>query len=278
MYSMRREQSELASCGLYSYDKREALQASTSFEVHQGTRIRLPSSLCKPSLRAYFDWEDSWNDDYAKRPVLLDLFSGAGGAALGYYLAGFRIVGIDNRPQPHYPFEFYQADALTFPLEGYDAYHASPPCQSYSISQYMQGVKGAGKYIDDTRLALKETAKPFVIENVLGAPLENPIELSGMSFGLKIIRRRLFELSGFDILLIPAPHQVKNYRAEGYLPYHHGTSVKRGHLPNIWTKPRLEKAMQIDWMDIRELTQAIPPAYTEYIGLYLLRACVNIKA
>ncbi|MBE3145445.1 MAG: DNA cytosine methyltransferase, partial [Planctomycetes bacterium] len=132
-------------------------------------------------------------------------------------------------------------------------------------------VKGAGKYIDDTRHVLKSAGKPYVIENVPGAPLKNPLELSGMSFGLKIIRRRLFELYGFDILFIPSPHQVRNYRAEGYLPYHHGTSQKRGHLPNIWTKPRLKEAMGIDWMDIKEMTQAIPPAYTEYIGKQLMK-------
>ncbi len=208
------------------------------------------------------------------KPRLLDLFCGAGGASVGYARAGFEVEGVDIEPQPHYPFKFYQADALEFPLDGYDAYHASPPCQGYSISQHMQGTKGSGLYIDDTRLVLMNTGKPFVIENVPGAPLENPIELSGMSFGLKIIRRRLFELHGFDILFIPSPHQVKNYRAEGYLPYHHGISVKRGFLPNLWTKPRLKEAMQIDWMDVKEMTQAIPPDYTEYIGKYLMEAIV----
>ena len=191
---------------------------------------------------------------------------------MGYHRAGFEVVGVDNKPQPNFPFEFHQADALTYPLHGYDVYHASPPCQGYSISQYMQGTKGSGLYIDDTRVVLMNTGKPFIIENVPGSPLKNPIELSGMSFGLKIIRRRLFELHGFDILFIPSPHQVRNYRSEGYLPYHHGTSIKRGHLPNIWTKPRLKAAMQIDWMDVKEMTQAIPPAYTEYIGKYLLEA------
>ena len=210
-----------------------------------------------------------------EKPKLLDLFCGGGGASMGYYRAGFEVEGVDIKPQPHYPFKFYQADALEFPLEGYDAYHASPPCQGYSISQYMQGTKGSGLYIDDNRQALESTGKPFVIENVPGSPLKTPIELSGMSFGLKIIRRRLFELHGFDIFFIPSPHQVKNYRAEGYIPYHHGTSVKRGHLPNIWTKPRLIEAMKIDWMNVKEMTQAIPPAYTEYIGEYLKKAAME---
>lgn len=211
------------------------------------------------------------------RPKLLDLFCCAGGASMGYYRAGFDVTGVDIKPQPHYPFRFIQADALTVDLSGYDAYHASPPCQSYSISKHMQGVKGADKLIPEIRSRLINTQKPFVIENVPGSPLENPVELSGMSFGIKIIRRRLFELHGFDILLIPSPRQVKNYRAEGYLPYHHGTSVKRGHLPNIWTKPRLQDAMKIDWMDIKEMTQAIPPVYTEFIGKYLLEALLKNK-
>ena len=210
------------------------------------------------------------------KPKLLDLFCGAGGAAMGYYRAGFEVVGVDIEPQPHFPFEFHQADALTYPLSGFDAYHASPPCQSYSVSQHMLGTKGSPKYIEPVREALEDTRKPFVIENVPGSPLENPIELSGMSFGLNIIRRRLFELHGFEILFIPSPHQVRNYRAEGYLPYHHGTSEKRGHLPNIWTKPRLQGAMEIDWMSIKEMTQAIPPAYTEYIGQYLMKVVMEL--
>jgi len=211
------------------------------------------------------------------KPRLLDLFCGAGGAAFGYYRAGFEVVGVDIKPQPRYPFEFHQADALTYPLDGFDAYHASPPCQEYSISRYMQGTKGALKLIDDTAFALEQTHKVFVIENVPGSNLYNPIELSGMSFGLKIIRRRLFELHGFDILLIPSPRVERNYRDAGYIPYHHGTSYKCGHLPNIWTKERLQKAMGIDWMTISEMTQAIPPAYTEYIGGYLMQAVLESR-
>ena len=205
-----------------------------------------------------------------KKPRLLDLFCGAGGAAMGYHRAGFEVVGVDIKPQPHYPFEFIQADALTYPLDGFDAYHASPPCQDYSISRNMLWVKGGERLIPNIRQRLLETGLPYVIENVPGAPLLTPIELSGMSFGLKIIRRRLFELFGFDILLVPSPRVETNYRRAGYVPYQHGTSIKRGHLPNIWTKDRLQKAMGIDWMNIKEITQAIPPAYTEFIGKYLI--------
>jgi DNA (cytosine-5)-methyltransferase 1 len=223
------------------------------------------------------------------RPKLLDLFCGAGGSAVGYYRAGFDVYGIDNKAQPHYPFPFLQMDALeamdlllrseglafsngeTLYLKDFDAYHASPPCQEYSISRNMLWVKGGEKLIPDIRQRLLNTGLPYIIENVPGAPLINPIELSGMSFGLKIIRRRLFELYGFDILLVPSPRIEINYRAAGYIPYHHGTSIKRGHLPNIWTKARLQSAMDIDWMSLKEITQAIPPAYTEYIGSWLIK-------
>ncbi len=207
------------------------------------------------------------------KPRILDLFSGAGGAARGLQEAGFYVVGVDIKPQPHYcGDEFHCADALTYPLEGFDAFWASPPCQSYSVSRHMFGVKGAPTVIGTLRESLNGTGKPYIIENVPGAPLVNPIELSGMSFGLKIIRRRLFELHGFDIVLIPSPRQVKNYRREGYLPYHHDANRKDGHLPNIWTKGRLQEAMGIDWMDINEMTQAIPPAYSRFIGEQLIKS------
>ncbi len=226
-----------------------------------------------------------------KKPRLLDLFCCAGGASVGYARAGFEVVGVDIKPQPHYPFEFHQADAINimkllidghaiafeannfqhlYTLDEIDAIHASPPCQNYSISRYMQGVKGSDELIPQIREQLLKTSKPFVIENVPLSPLEDPIKLSGMCFGLKIIRRRLFELHNFTVPE-PTPCKVKNYRYEGYIPYHHGISIKRGHLPNIWTKERLQSAMDIDWMNIKEMTQAIPPTYTQYIGLYLLQ-------
>lgn len=212
------------------------------------------------------------------KPKILDLFCGAGGATKGLQRAGFYVVGVDIKPQPHYcGDEFIQADALAVDLEGYDAYWASPPCQGYSISRSMQGTKGAEKLIPEVRQALIQTDKPFILENVPGAPLENAIELSGMSFGLKIIRRRWFELHGFDVWMLPSPRIVHNYRAEGYLPYHHGTSKKRGHLPNIWTLQRLKEAMGIDWMQIKELTQAIPPAYSEFLGKQLMKYLESLE-
>ena len=96
------------------------------------------------------------------KPRLLDLFCKAGGASMGYHRAGFEVEGVDNEPQPHYPFKFYRADALAFPLEGYDAYHASPPCQ-FAINQY-RGEKV--NLIPATRKLLRETGKPYIIENI----------------------------------------------------------------------------------------------------------------
>lgn len=210
------------------------------------------------------------------KPRLLDLFCGAGGAAMGYHRAGFEVVGVDIKPQPRYPFEFHQADALTYPLEGFDAYHASPPCQAYSIFNYVPSVfevhEHTPQLIEIVRELLGKTGKPSVLENVPLSPLVNFIELSGFMFDLKIIRRRWFELHGFDIWLLPHPKRERGkLRDKGYIPYHHGQSAKRGLLKNIWTKANVSEAMGIDWMAVKELTQAIPPAYTEYIGKYLMK-------
>ncbi len=153
----------------------------------------------------------------SNKPRLLDLFCGAGGAAKGYQRAGLYVVGVDNKPQPHYcGDEFYQADALTYPLEGYDAYHASPPCQRYSIAFNMKNVRefhsATPALVEVIRDLLLATKRPFIIENVPLSPLQNWIELLGMMFNLKIIRRRWFEIHGFELLLTPCPIKVKNFR------------------------------------------------------------------
>lgn len=209
------------------------------------------------------------------KPKLLDLFCKAGGASMGYHWAGFEVEGVDIEPQPHYPFKFYLADALEFPLEGYDAFHASPPCQGYMNALNMPNVqtkyRDTPKLIEPVRELLLATGKPFVIENVPGSPLEDFIILSGMMFNLKVIRKRWFECHGFDVGLLPPPQSFKNARRAGYIPYNKGETSQRNRLPQIWTKARASQAMQIDWMLLKELTQAIPPAYTELIGEYLLK-------
>ena len=206
---------------------------------------------------------------------LLDLFCGAGGAAMGYHRAGITdIVGVDIAPQPNYPFEFVQADALEYLAEHgreFDVIHASPPCQAYSIARNNGCHVGAPRLIKSTRELLKQTGKIYVIENVPGAPLIAPIQLCGASFGLGVLgfdlcRHRLFECSIF--MLMP-PCQHKRGKTIGV--YGNGTnSYHREKFGRCVLVAELREAMGIDWMTRKELSQAIPPAYTEWIGKRLL--------
>ena len=206
-------------------------------------------------------------------PKILDLFCGAGGAAKGYHRAGFEVIGVDIKPQPHYPFEFHQADALEFPLEGFDAYHASPPCQGYSRLQIAG--KTYPKLIEPTRQVLTRTGLPFVIENVMGAPLLEPVILCGSMFSLGVWRHRLFEIHSFHVIQLECRHTEHPFPLD--VTGTGGPCLSRT-TPGggIHRKPRNMaqacKAMGIDWMTRKELTQAIPPAYTEFIGQYLMKA------
>ena len=158
------------------------------------------------------------------RPRLLDLFSGAGGAAMGYHRAGFDVVGVDNAPQPNYPFPFELADAMTFPLDGYDAIHASPPCQAYSITKNAHG-REHPMLVEPVRFRLAGSGLPWVIENVPGAPLLDPVTICGSMFDLRawdyyinqmvqLRRHRLFESS--VALVAPGPcRHVKGMRVGG---------------------------------------------------------------
>lgn len=198
---------------------------------------------------------------------MLDLFCGAGGASMGYHRAGFEVEGVDIKPQPHYPFKFYQADALEFPLGGYDAYHASPECQKWTWAS-KRWHKEWPDNITPIRQRLLTTGKPFDIENVPQSPLVDYIKLKGTMFGLKVIRERWFELHDFEILMLPSPLLPRGPIKSGEYQTvaGHGGNSKDCRLIT-W-----RNAMGIDWMDKYELTQAIPPAYTEYIGKYLLEA------
>lgn len=205
----------------------------------------------------------------AYRPRLLDLFCGAGGAAMGYHRAGFDVVGVDLNPQPHYPFTFVQDDAMTFPLEGFDAIHASPPCQYYS---YMSACRPglAEKYPDlvmPTKARLREAGVPWVVENVPGSPLENPVTLCGHMFGLRLYRHRLFETSFPMAQPFHPSHVTPASKAGHWTP---GTIISvAGHVAPI---REAREAMGIDWMPRNELAEAIPPAYTEYVGRQILEA------
>ena len=209
---------------------------------------------------------------------LLDLFCGAGGAAEGYHRAGFDVVGVDYKKQKNYPFEFIQMDAFEA-LERFGPYfdviHASPPCQAWVDSA---NKSKHPQLIDPVRDALKRTGLPYVIENVDSAPLRDWVMLCGTMFGLKVIRHRLFECSpSFYFAPFSCNHwgtvaagdfaAVYGKGAQGNRYTDSDGKTKR-YLPpkSSWALAFWSEAMGIDWMNRREMTQAIPPAYTEYIG------------
>jgi len=208
------------------------------------------------------------------RPRLLDLFCGAGGAAVGYHRAGFDVVGVDINPQPNYPFEFHQADAMTIhPIKialRFNAIHASPPCQSFTA--YRRKGHGVGdgypNLIADVRDLLLSTGCPYVIENVPGAPLNDPVQLCGSSFGLDIRRHRLFE-SNVLIDALPCDHAWQTPR---FPPATNRTNLRSTIEVGVWRIPLdvQQQAMGIDWMTLPELSEAIPPAYTEWVGDQLM--------
>lgn len=194
---------------------------------------------------------------------------------MGYHRAGFEVVGIDIEDHSaNYPFEFHQADAMPYPLDGFDAIHASPPCQRYSAASVCRpGL--SEKYpdlIEPVRKRLIESGALYVIENVPRAPLENPTLLCGQMFGLDLFRHRLFE-SNVELPFMLHSHSKVGSKAGG-------SSYKGGWQPgriisvagNCAPVAEAKRAMQIDWMSRPELAEAIPPAYTEWIGAHLMRA------
>ena len=214
------------------------------------------------------------------RPRLLDLYCGAGGAAMGYHRAGFDVVGVDIDPQPNYPFEFHQADALhavEHNWQRFHAIHASPPCQRYSDLAHRNGNADAWPdLVDKTRTVIEATGLPYVIENVEGAPLRDPITLCGTMFPeLRVLRHRLFE-SNLPIAAPPEhpPHPLvfthdKRKKHYGLLDqdvdYVQVTGGGNATLAN-----KLD-AMGCDWMTSHhQVNESIPPAYTEFIGRQLL--------
>lgn len=203
------------------------------------------------------------------RPRLLDLFCGAGGCSVGYHEAGFDVVGVDIKPQPRYPFEFVQADALEYlaAASGFDAIHASPPCQRYSCAAKRAGT--THRHPDSlpaTRSSLNASRLPWVIENVYGAPIDG-LMLCGTMFGLELYRHRFFEVNWPLGPLGPATcHHV----GKVYSVFGHGSG--KSTRPDHGTVADWRRAMGIDWMTRDELAQAIPPAYTEFIGKQLLEA------
>lgn len=201
------------------------------------------------------------------KPRLLDLFCGAGGASAGYWQAGFDVTGVDIRPQPRYPFQFVQADALEYierpDFRSFDVIHASPPCQRYSTMTKRWGRED--EHVDliaQLRAYLMFSDAPAVIENVPGSPLRKPIMLCGSMFGLGVRRHRMFESN------VPLGQPKCDHAGQGRVVGvygHSGGSSKRDGL-SFGGVQSWREAMQIDWMTRDELAQSIPPAYTRFIG------------
>jgi len=206
---------------------------------------------------------------------LLDLFCGAGGCSMGYHRAGFDVVGVDNELRPRYPFEFHHGDALAFLAEHgheFDAIHASPPCQKHCGLKHLSK-KTRQCWVAPTRIILKHLGIAWIMENVVGSPLENPVQLCGSAFGLKVRRHRLFESS------LPLWGVGCDHKSQGRSVGVYGTGGRRinrkpgdkgGNLNMARNIAEAREAMGIDWMTREELSQAIPPAYTEYLGKQLL--------
>jgi DNA (cytosine-5)-methyltransferase 1 len=200
---------------------------------------------------------------------LLDLFCCGGGAGMGYHQAGFDVVGVDIAPQPRYPFTFVEADALEFLAEfGYefDVIHASPPCQGYSHLTPEASKGKHEKLIPAVRQLCREFGKPYVIENVAGArkELESPVMLCGSMFGLRTQRHRFFEVN------FPLEAPAKCDHSEIHLLVTTASKASRELRFKLGMKPKSVKnapeAYGIDWMGFAELKEAIPPAYTRFIG------------
>lgn len=221
------------------------------------------------------------------KPILLDLFSGAGGCSKGYQMAGFYVVGVDINPQPRYiGDDFVQMDALEalriliaggyligkdgkeYYLRDFDLVAASPPCQFASVETPLAYRSNHKNYIPETRQLLQATGKPYIIENVENARMHlvNPVLLCGTMFGLNIWRHRYFEISTNNLFLVPTCNHSQ-------LPVLITGITRRkpeegGRFE--YTVQQCRDASGLDWMTRKELDQAIPPAYTQWIGQQLL--------
>lgn len=227
-------------------------------------------------------------------PILLDLFCCAGGAGMGYHRAGFEVFGVDVNPQPRYPFWFHQGDAIdvlivllaggavTFTradgatrdlrLADIAAVHASPPCQTFTA--YRRKGHGVGdgylNLIPETRMLVRRTGLPYLIENVetARAELEAPVMLCGSSFHLDVRRHRLFESN----VPLETPACDHGWQTPRFAPATNRTNLRRTVEVGVWRIPlEVQKAaMGIEWMELRELSEAIPPAYTEHLGRQII--------
>jgi DNA (cytosine-5)-methyltransferase 1 len=227
---------------------------------------------------------------------LLDLFCGAGGCSVGYARAGFEVVGVDIEPQLDYPFEFHQADALEFMdallstgvlvdvtdqgeqwlvIQDFDAIHASPPCPVHSSLNGWSGDSTEPDLIPQTRAKLIESGLPYVIENVPGAPLLSPLRICGQALGLRVRRHRLFE-TNFPMMVPSCWHPEPPVIVVG------GSIGRKVFDPRRKAiAPSFELAKEVmgmSWVTTRQgVVNAIPPAYCEHVGQYLM-AELNARA
>ena len=197
---------------------------------------------------------------------------------MGYARAGFDVTGVDIKPQPRYPFTFVQADAMRYPLDRFDAIHASPPCQDHMRHPGVRFIPhGTGWLLAATRERLAANTQPWVIENVPGAPMRVDLKLCGCMFGLPNLKReRWFETSwhAFD-LRQRCDHRNGTMSVTGTAP---GSRIEKRVFGRWPTRADWHRAMGIDWMNAAEIVQAIPPAYTEYIGARLLEHLAEVAA
>lgn len=241
----------------------------------------LPTCDCEAE-RTLAEWEA--RRDHVEplfKPRLLDLCCKAGGATRGYQLAGFHVTGVDIEPQPNYcGDEFHQGDALDWLNGGgwkfFDVIHASFPCQAFTAYRRKGHRVGDGypNLIPTGRELLRLTGLPYVIENVPGAPLANPAQLCGSSFGLDVRRHRWFE-SNVALLAPPCNHRWQTPR---FPQATNRTNLRSTVEVGVWRIPLdvQRAAMGIDWMTLPELSEAIPPAYTAHIGAQLLNALERV--
>ena len=202
---------------------------------------------------------------------LLDLFCGAGGASMGYHRAGFDVTGIDLKHGKRYPFTYIRGNVMEYIqdenfLKRFDVIHASPPCQTFSSTKHLRVAQGKSTdkldLVQPVRNALESYGIPYVIENVPGAPLINPVTVCGSAFGLKVRRHRLFE-SSVKLVGTSCDHKSQG-RPIGIYGSMRDEIPGGGHTAK--TMEQANQAMGIDWMLWGELVEAIPPAYTEYLG------------
>jgi hypothetical protein len=220
-------------------------------------------------------------------PRLLDLFCGAGGCARGYQMAGFHVTGVDIKPQPRYAGDvFIQGDALAYCREHgheFDVIHASPPCQRHvsglrEVNRTLgRDVESHADLVQASRMTLEDVGIPWVIENVEGAPLSAGVRLCGSSFGLPIRRHRRFQSS--QLIFGKPCHHSWQTEKKYWTSYRKGDPNRRATVVQVYgaggETEQWGPALGIDWMMPYELTQAIPPAYTHWIGNQLMQAIAH---